>query len=100
MKSWFRFLQEVIHENAVKKGFWGTPINIPEKLALVHSEVSEALEELRATKFDTKKFGEELADVVIRVLDIGEHFGIDIYMEVVKKHEKNIKRPYKHGKKF
>jgi len=41
----------------------------------------------------------ELADVIIRVLDMCEHYGIDIEATLKEKHEFNKTRPYKHGGK-
>ena len=41
----------------------------------------------------------ELADVIIRVLDMCEHYGIDIEAALKEKHEFNKTRPYKHGGK-
>ena len=48
-------------------------------LALVHSEVSEALEALR--NGDKENFAEEMADIVIRVADICGNLGIDLEKE-------------------
>lgn len=67
---------------------------------MVHSEVSEAVEELRLPKFNKDKFAEELADIVIRVMDIAERFKIDLYQTMWQKHERNLARPKKHGKRF
>ena len=100
-------LQKKIHENAVRKGFWESD-NIPEKLCLIHSEVSEALEEYREYNMKTilhdtttKPIGfpSELADIVIRVLDLSEKLGIDLQKEIIKKYAYNLTRPYKHGGK-
>ena len=44
-------------------------------LALIHSEVSEALEAVRK---DPDHIGEELADVLIRTLELAHMLGIDI----------------------
>lgn len=41
-------LAAVIHQNAVDYGWWDEPREMPEVVALIHSEWSEALEEARA----------------------------------------------------
>lgn len=41
----------------------------------------------------------ELADVVIRLMDMCDHYGIDLAAAVVEKHEFNKSRPYRHGGK-
>ena len=66
-------------------------------LALVHSEVSEALEADR--KGDQEKFEEELADVLIRIFDLCGSKGIDLEDAIETKMEKNKARSYKHGGK-
>ena len=98
----------VIHETAWNKGFYegapDTPIEVgdpswrPAKLALVHSEVSEALEALR--NGDAENYVEELADIIIRVLDLAEFDGLEIGHAVVQKMFKNMDRPRLHGRKF
>ena len=45
-------LAAMIHDNAVSKGFWDTPRPLPESIALMHSELSEALEEHRDGRAD------------------------------------------------
>jgi NTP pyrophosphatase (non-canonical NTP hydrolase) len=76
---------------------WQDTYKIPGVLALIHSEVSEALEAFR--NGDQTNFSEELADVIIRVLDCASGLGLDLDSEVVKKLEKNRQRGYKHGGK-
>lgn len=71
---------------------------IPAILALIHSEVSEALEEFRKAH-RIEHFGEELADVIIRVLDCTAGLGIDIDAAVRAKLEVNRTRGFKHGGK-
>ena len=41
----------------------------------------------------------ELADIVIRVLDLAEYYGIDMGEAIAQKHAYNLTRPYKHGGK-
>jgi len=91
---------KAIHQNALDKGFWEEGFNLPEKLCLIHSEVSEALEAYRSTH-DTRHstVAEELIDVIIRTLDLLYGLGIDVEEEMAMKHEKNLKRSYKHGGK-
>ena len=83
--------------------------DIAAKLALVHSEVSEALEELRvhspsheyarASDGKPEGFAVELADVVIRVMDLCGQLEIDLEAAIAKKHAFNATRPYRHGGK-
>ena len=95
-----RTMQRVCHNIAKEKGFWDKDRNNGELLALIHSELSEALEELRQKKVDWEHVGEEMADTVIRIMDFCEAREIDLESEVWKKMDKNKKREYKHGKQF
>jgi len=76
---------------------WSDPYKVPAILALIHSEVSEALEGFR--KGDRANVGEELADVLIRILDCAPGLEIDLDREVAAKLEKNKTRGYRHGGK-
>lgn len=71
---------------------------IIKRLALINTEVSEALEAIR--KDDLNNFKEELADIVIRTFDLAEFTGTNLEDEIQRKMIKNKKRPYKHNKKF
>jgi NTP pyrophosphatase (non-canonical NTP hydrolase) len=55
-----------------------------EALALIASEVGEAVNECRGEK-PTDALGEELADVILRVLDLAQWQGIDMEQEIAKK---------------
>lgn len=97
------------HGLARDKGWWddASP-NIPEKLALIHSEVSEVLEAMRTIDpvisevVDGKPegYGVEIADVVIRIADLCGFLGLDLEALVREKHAYNQTRPRKHGKRF
>jgi NTP pyrophosphatase (non-canonical NTP hydrolase) len=85
------------YETAKSKGWHDEPTEMGTKLALIHSEVSEALEADR--KGDRENFVEELADVVIRVFDLCGSEGIDLEKAIKEKMEYNKKRLHKHGGK-
>ena len=106
-------MAEKAHTNSVKHGFWDTGNKdpeelIPEKLCLIHSEVSEALEEyrkpdeegmyLRVLDGKPEGFGSELADIMIRVGDLAYAMAVDLEDEVERKMAYNESRPYKHNK--
>lgn len=76
---------------------WDEEFTIPTALALIHSEVSEALEDFR--EGDREHFGEELADVAIRLFDLAYGVGVDLDEEIERKTDKNRKRGYRHGGK-
>ena len=83
---------------AIEHGF--TPPdkgNVLGKLMLVVTEVSEAAEATRIG--DWENFAEELADVLIRVLQIGYGLDIDLESAVWQKIKKNELRPYRHSGK-
>jgi hypothetical protein len=103
-------LQKQVHALAVGKGWWDKQINLPEKLCLVHSKISKALEEYRHGTGDLRDvyegkdgkpegFPVELSDAVIRILDLCGWLGIDLEAEIFRKHEYNKIRPYRHGNK-
>jgi RecJ-like exonuclease len=146
-----------IHANAFEKGFWecatckgggkirplaegasrllcpvcggtGEHVEVGTLIALVHSELSEALEAKRNPEDDAKcdkcsgfavisrvecpkckgtgdalggsRYAEELADAVIRILDMAAADGIDLGSVIEAKHEYNKTRPHRHEKAF
>lgn len=84
-------------ETATAKGWHDEKRETGTLLALIHSEVSEALEADR--KGDTENFSEELADVCIRIFDLCGSKNIDLEGAIEKKMEKNKGRSYRHGGK-
>ena len=77
---------------------WEDKYKIPAILALITSEVSEALEAFRHNNIEN--FKEECADIIIRVLDMTKGIpGMDLEYEISKKLETNTKRGYRHGNK-
>ena len=98
-------IQDFSHDLAKSKGFWDNHIEVGTLIALVHAELSEALEASRdgnppSDKINCSHLEEELADVIIRVLDLAEGCSLDVPDAVVKKLKYNQTRPYKHNKQF
>jgi len=90
-------IQELIMQQALQKGFGVKPedVNVAEKMALIHSEISEAFEAYRHKNIDGKDgFKEELGDVVHRVLHLCGIFDIDIEKEIMRKLEYNKSREW------
>ncbi len=95
-------LAKRIHATAKSKGFYDKPRSFGEVIALMHSELSEALEADRNGIQEGAKgcVSEEFADVIIRLLDTAEHMGFDMEKAISEKMSYNDTREYRHGKKY
>jgi NTP pyrophosphatase (non-canonical NTP hydrolase) len=101
-------LASSLHDVSVEKGFWDA--NTPEthtifylkQIAMIHSEASETLEAIRKEKGD-REVVLELADILIRVLDLYAGLVADGYTELslqdilMEKAAVNTERPRMHG---
>ena len=128
--SGFNQAADLIHGNNKAKGFWDKERNVGELLMLVTSELGEAMEAHRKEKFakptqinllieggytwedsplsyeghfvseikDT--FEDEIADAVIRLMDMAAGLGIDLEKHILAKVKYNETRPRLHGKKY
>jgi NTP pyrophosphatase (non-canonical NTP hydrolase) len=101
-------LAALLHETAIEKGFWNSPKNFDvfgNKLALVHSEVTEVLEAIRKNK-GSEQIVEEMVDILIRTLDLYASMRNAGFVEhsldeiLFNKMEKNKVRPKLHGNLF
>lgn len=121
INEWVR----VAHANSRAHGWWDAEtveINgekvvdvmlatatVPEKLMLIVTEASEAMEDYRTGSMTAYMGGDrgnkpcgfpsELADVLIRCFDLAGALGIDLEAEVAKKHAYNVTRTHRHGGK-
>lgn len=90
-------LTELVLEQAREKGFGSKieEINVAEKIALIHSEVSEAYEAYRNKKIEGPDgFAEELGDIVQRILHLCGVFNIDIEQKILDKMARNKTRDW------
>lgn len=100
-------LQKESFRIAKEHGWCERPVEIPEQIALIHSEASEALESFRrhdplswtTASGGPEGVGAEYADILIRVGHYCELLGIDLDAEVTRKMAYNESRPYRHGGK-
>lgn len=91
-------LQYICFTRAKEAGWHDKPVEDGTRIALMHSELSEALEGLRKDLQDDKlphrKMVEvELADTIIRILDFAGYRGLDVAGAIIEKILFNVDRP-------
>ena len=115
--EYVREVQRAIHANARVKGFWSrlqeaidagfADLVVPVKLMLNVTELAEAMEAVRHGEPlldhepDGKPVGlaSELADDMIRLFDLAEYLGVDLWAVLIEKMDYNTGRPHLHGGK-
>ena len=103
----FNRVAERIYEWSARRGFWPDgDRNDGEALALIHSEVSEALECLRWGNPPDKNLGDfsgaevQITDAVMRIMDLAHGRGWRVAEVIFEKLRFNESREYRNGKEF
>jgi hypothetical protein len=96
------YMNEISHIH----GWWETRHNDFEKMALIHSEISEAVEGLRKGNPPDEHLPQfksvevELADAVIRIMDFEVEHDLNVIGAIFAKAKFNESRSYRHGGKL
>ena len=90
-------VQDKCYKQNIFMGWHDKPREVGTMLALCHSELSEALEGVRKDLMDDhlphrKMVEVELADCVIRILDLAGYLGLDVANALAEKHTYNRTR--------
>jgi hypothetical protein len=90
-------IQNKLHGQAKAMGWHSKPREVGTLIALCHSELSEALEGARKDLMDDhlphrRMVEVELADCIIRILDLAGREGYDVASAMAEKHHYNANR--------
>jgi NTP pyrophosphatase (non-canonical NTP hydrolase) len=103
--STFAVQAELAYQNSVSKGFHDVDMGNGTRIALIHSEASEALDAIRQGNPPDSHIPEfsgaeaELADIIIRCMDMAEKNGWRLAEAIEAKMAYNSRRPHMHGGK-
>ena len=104
----FEELATQLHETAIEKGFWNHAVDdifIAKQCMMIVSEATEVMEAVRKDK-GSQEIVEELADILIRTLDLWRGMYDHGYVEhslddaMERKANYNKTRPERHGVRF
>lgn len=99
-------ISKQVHDISVSKGWWESNRSNAETLMLIVTELAECCEGLRHGNPQSESIPEfsnaeeELADTIIRIMDMAVGEGFDLAGAIFAKIEYNKSRPRKHGKEF
>jgi len=115
-------MQDEVYRLCHSKGWYEDERSVGDLCALLHSEVSEVLEAYRKKGFqDASKtiygvsedgrdrvvkgekpegVGSEMADILIRLLDMAKRWDVNLIAEYERKMRYNWTRPHRHGDKY
>jgi NTP pyrophosphatase (non-canonical NTP hydrolase) len=97
-----------LHKVAVEKGFWPDKVDdifVTKQLMMIVSEAVEVMEAIRKDK-GKQEVADEMADIIIRTLDLYQglkdngYVDVDLQVALNNKTDFNRSRPERHGVKF
>lgn len=106
----FHLLMGLMEDIAISKGWHSPSKSFPEQILMLHTELSEVIEEYRKESGNVDMTYEsdggkpegvpvEFGDVGIRLFDTCSHFDVDLLHWIINKAKFNLTRPNRHGNK-
>lgn len=103
INEWQRDVWDLAEEKGFHDGRTNTRDDMLVRLALIHTEVSEATQEVKrhwvgeGSPQARQNTGRELGDAMIRILDLMGGLGLDTESILEDIHAANSRRPHKYG---